>query len=69
MPYCESCKSFKEKIVNGKFGDWWGYCSKFKIGRSIDSDICNKYDENDEIEKVVVHRAEIKLERLDEHFE
>jgi hypothetical protein len=69
MPYCEHCKNFNEKIIETKLGLWLGYCKKFKIGRNIDSDICDKYEENNEIEKVIVHRADIKLERMNEHFE
>jgi hypothetical protein len=69
MPYCESCRHFKEKMTVTKVGIWMGYCLSFKINRSIDNDICDRYQENNEIEKVTVHRAEIKLERLDEHFE
>lgn len=69
MSYCESCKKFEEKIVDGKFGMWFGYCLQFKVGRSIDSDICNRYKEKDGIEKVIVHRAEIRHEKVDERFE
>lgn len=69
MPYCEDCEKFEEKIINGKFGSWFGYCSLFKVGRSIDNDICEKYKEKDGIEKPIIHRADIRLERMNEHFE
>jgi hypothetical protein len=68
MPYCENCENFKEKMIITKFGIYMGYCEKLKIGRNIDSDICDKY-QDDNKDKIIVHRAEIKLERLDEHFE
>jgi hypothetical protein len=44
MPYCENCKWFKIKITNRNFILWGGYCSNFKIGRSLNSDMCDKYD-------------------------
>jgi hypothetical protein len=66
---CENCTKFEEKVTVSKFGLWGGYCSLLKIGRRFDCDICDKFSPNNKIEKAIIHRAEIKLERLDEHFE
>jgi len=66
---CEGCTVFKEKVTVSKFGLWGGYCSEFKIGRRFDSDICDKFSPNNKIEKAVIHRPEIKLEKLDDRFE
>lgn len=40
---CEECKNLKKQRREMKFGTWEYVCSKYNIGRGIESDSCDNY--------------------------